>query len=103
MSRFDSLRRLLEADGSDPDVLYMMAQEHAKEGDNEEAVRWYDRCLEACPGYAYAYFHKARALESDGKIDAAAATLREGLRVAEAAQDKQAIGEIGAYLDELEG
>ena len=102
MSRFEALRKLLEIDNGDADVLYMMAQEHAKAGDHDEAVRWFDRCLSADPGYAYAYFHKARSLESAERVPDAVAALREGLRVARAAQDEKATSEIGAYLDQLE-
>ena len=56
MSRLDKLHKLREADPTDADVPYMIAQEVAKEGDHETAIEWYDRCIELDPNYLYAYF-----------------------------------------------
>jgi tetratricopeptide (TPR) repeat protein len=98
----DQLRRLLEQEPHDVFLLYGMAQEHAKAGDHAEAIRWYDRCLEADPRYCYAYFHKARSQQAAGDEPAAVQTLRSGLAAAKAAGDAHAASEIGGYLDELE-
>jgi tetratricopeptide (TPR) repeat protein len=101
MPSLDQLRRLLEADPNDPFVLYGLAQEYAKAGDQLAAVEYYDRCLAADPAYCYAYFHKARSLEALGRTEEALATLREGGRRARAAGDGHALQEISAYLDVL--
>lgn len=98
MSRIAQLEKLLAADPTDPDVLYMLAQEHAKLGDDVVALAFYDRCLEAKPDYHYAYYHKARTLELSGKPADAAATLRDGLARAKRAGDAKAAGEIESYL-----
>lgn len=103
MSRLDQLNRLLAADPNDADVMYMLAQEHAKSGDHAAAVQWYDRCLTASPAYHYAFFHKAKSQEAGGDIAAALATLREGRARAMRAGDAKASSELTAYLDELEG
>lgn len=103
MSRLTQLRRLHEADPGDADVMYMLAQEHAKAGETAEAVAWFDRCLTANAGYCYAYFHKARAQEDAGLIVAATATLRAGLEAARRAGDAKAAAEIGTYLDQIGG
>ena len=79
MSRIAQLEKLLEVDPADADVLYMLAQEHAKRGAHGAAVEWYDRCIAAEPTYAYAYFHKARAQEASGDLSSARATLRAGM------------------------
>ncbi len=102
MSRIDELQKLHEDDPKDADVMYMLAQEHAKEGDPDEAVAWYDKCLAVDPAYLYAYFHKARALESAGEIEDAKDALREGVKSAQVQRDEKALGEIGAYLELLE-
>lgn len=102
MSRLDQLRKLREADPSDPDVPYMIAQEHAKADDHGAAVESYDACLALRPEYLYAYFHKAASLEALGRVDEAVVVLRDGLAKAEAARDEKAIGEIGVYLTQLE-
>ncbi|MEM1423983.1 MAG: hypothetical protein AAGH64_08255 [Planctomycetota bacterium] len=97
----EKLTRLFEADPSDADVSYMIAQEHAKAGDHDEAQAWYDRCLALDGSYHYAYFHKARSQQAADDEEGARATLEAGLGVATRDQNAKAIGEIGAYLDEL--
>lgn len=103
MSRLAQLEKLLAADPADADVMYMLAQEHAKAGDFAAAIGWYDRCLTASPAYHYAFFHKAKAQESLGDVGAALTTLREGRSRAMKAGDAKASSELSAYLDELEG
>ena len=102
MPSLDQLNTLLAADPADPFVLYGLAQEHARLKDFARAVEFYDRCLAADPRYCYAYFHKARAQEAQGRPADAAATLREGQRAAKAAGDTHALAEISGYLDEIE-
>jgi tetratricopeptide (TPR) repeat protein len=103
MSRMDQLQKLHAADPADADVLYMLAQEHAKAGDYRSAIAWYDRCLGADPNYLYGYFHKARAQQSAEDEAGAIQTLRTGLAAARAARDAKASSEIAGFLDELEG
>lgn len=102
MSRLDQLMKLRDADPSDSDVPYMIAQEKGKQGEQSEAVEWYNRCLELEPDYLYAYFHKAKALESQDDIAIAVATLEEGLKRAKLAGNAKAIGELGEYLTQLQ-
>src|SRR5215475_4225424 len=101
MPSLDQLMRLLAADPNDAFVLYGIAQEHAKSGNYTEAVAFYDRCLAADPAYCYAYFHKAKTQEAQGRPEDALRTLRAGVEAARAAQDGHALSEISAYLDEL--
>lgn len=103
MSRQDQLLKLHESDPQDADVLYMLAQEHAKEGEHARAIEWYDACLRSAPDYLYAYFHKARSLESAGNIPGARESLTTGLERARAAGDTKAIDEMRGYLDSLSG
>lgn len=101
MPSLEQLEKLLAVDPGDAFLLYGMAQEHSKQGGHGKAIEFYDRCLAADPAYCYAYYHKARSLESMGKGDEAVATLRAGLKAAKAARDSHAASEISAFLDEL--
>ncbi len=103
MSRLTQLQSLHDADPFDADVLYMLAQEHAKAGDYAEAQRWYDRCIEADPAYLYAYFHKARAQQAAEAEEPAIQTLRIGLVRAKAVGDAKAAREMMSLIDELGG
>ena len=103
MTRIDQLSTLLDADPNDADVLYMLAQEHAKGGDVAASVEHYNRCIAIDPAYHYAYYHKARALESNDDQAAAIETLQAGLTQARADGADKAISEIQEYLASLEG
>lgn len=102
MPSIADLQRLLDKSPNDPDLLYGLAMEHSKAGRTDDACAHFDRCLAADPAYCYAYYHKARALESAGRIPDALATLRAGLAAAKAARDNHALSELSAYLDELD-
>ena len=102
MPSIEQLEKLLAADPRDAFVLYGLGQEHAKRGDVARAVEIYDLCLAADPGYCYAFFHKARALEVAGRKGEAAGALREGMLAARRAGDQHALAEMQAYLDGLE-
>lgn len=62
--RIEQLRRLLEAEPGDAFCLYSLGQEYARRGDHATAVSHYDLALQSDPDYCYAYYHKAKSLES---------------------------------------
>lgn len=99
--RMTKLKKMLEAEPNDPFCLYALAQEHARQGELDEAVTLYEQALEVDPAHCYAYFHLARALEERGETDRARATLESGLERAQSSGDEKAAEEISAYLDTL--
>ncbi|MBL8745985.1 MAG: tetratricopeptide repeat protein [Phycisphaerae bacterium] len=102
MSRLAQLEKLHAADAADADVMYMIAQEHAKAGDFDSAIAWYDRCLAADPKYVYAFYHKARAQQATGDVPAAVQSARAGLARARELGQAKAQSELASLLDELE-
>ena len=60
------------------------------------------RTIAADPASCYAYFHKAKSLESCGRKAEVAAVLRAGLARARALKDNKAANEIESYLDDCE-
>ncbi|MBX3376620.1 MAG: tetratricopeptide repeat protein [Phycisphaeraceae bacterium] len=102
MPSLEQLERLLAADPDDAFVLYGLAQEHAKRGDLVRAIEFYDRCLSVDPAYCYAYFHKARAQQSQGNVAGAIATVKVGMAKAQVLGDSHAAAELSGLLDELE-
>lgn len=101
----DRLAKLLQLQAAEPRdgfVLYALAQECQKLGRFAEAVDWYDRTIAADPASCYAYFHKAKSLESCGRTAEVAAVLRAGLAQARALKDNKAANEIESYLDDCE-
>lgn len=101
MPSIAQLEKLLTADPRDTFVLYALAQEFGKQREHERAIEFYDRCLAVDPHYCYAYYHKARSLESLKRADELKATLEAGLRAAKEAQDRKALSEISSYLATL--
>lgn len=100
--RIEQLKKILAAEPGDVFCMYGLAIEHAKRGEADLAVEWFDRTIATDPNYCYAYFHKAKAQHDAGDAASAAATLRVGLNQARACRDLKAAGEIEAFLDELE-
>lgn len=101
MPSIEQLEKLLAASPDDAFLMYGIAQAHARAGAWARAVEWYDRCLGADPGYCYAYYHKAVALRSDGKVEEAVGVVREGRTVAVRVGDAHAASELSALEDEL--
>ena len=100
--RLAKLLALHAAEPNDGFVLYGLAQECQKLGQFDEAIRWYDRAIEADPKQCYAFFHKAKALEAAKRTNEIAAVLRAGLVRARSVGDFKASSEIQGYLDEIE-
>jgi|CXWL01.1.fsa_nt_gi tetratricopeptide (TPR) repeat protein len=101
MPSLAQLERLLAAEPTDAFVLYAIAQEHGKQKDFARAIEFYDRCIAADPGYSYAYYHKARALEAMGAPGSVQGTLEAGLKAASEQGDAKAKAEISGYLATL--
>ena len=101
--RIDQLKKILSQDPDDPFCLYGIAFEYHKQREFQTAVEYYDQALQVDPDYLYAYYHKAKALEMLGELEAVRAALTEGLSRAQAKQDAKATSEISDYLNSLGG
>ena len=92
--RLEQLQKLFAADPQDADLPYMIALEHGKAGDTDEALAWLDKTIALNAHYHYAYFQKAKLLDEDGEVDDAVAVLDEGIALATKASDAKALGEL---------
>lgn len=101
MPSIAQLEKLLALEPEDAFLLYALAQEHAKQDEHERAVEYFDRTLASDPEYVYAYFHKARSLETLGRADETRECLTLGLETAKRVNDAKGISEIASYLDGL--
>lgn len=102
----DRLEKLLalEASAPDADLAYMIALEHSKADDHEQAIEWFDRALERDASYHYAYFQKAKSLSQLGEDDDAIEVIDAGITKAQADMNGKAVGELQelrAALQEL--
>lgn len=99
--RIEKLRKLLDAEPDDTFCLYALAQEFARQGEQEAALTYFDRVIALEPGHAYAYFHKARSLESLGRIAEARQVLQQALAAVAPMADPKAHRELQEYLQSL--
>jgi predicted Zn-dependent protease len=102
MPSIDQLTKLLKAEPNDAFLLYGLAQEYAKAGDVNKAVEFYDRCIGVDPKYAYAMYHKAKALMGAGRTEEAKVAIAAGYAAAKLAKDSHAHGELDALAAELD-
>lgn len=96
------LEDLLAESPDDPFLLYGIAQEHAKAGRHEVAITFYDRCLAIDPQYCYAYYHKAKSLDSLERQAEATGVLEAGIEQAKSLDDAHAEAELTTLLEEYQ-
>lgn len=101
--RLTQLQKLHAADPNDAELCYMIALEHSKAGDVEEALRWLDRALELEPGFHYAYFQRGKLLGALGRDTEARETIKRGLNRANADGNAKAAGELADLLASMSG
>mgnify|MGYP005845560197 CR=1 FL=1 len=102
MSRLPQLLKLHAADPADADVPYMIALEHAKQGQVDEALAWLDKTLAIKPTYCYAYFQKGKLLSEIGRDAQAKAVIEAGIAAAGRCGDAHARDELTALLESVD-
>lgn len=100
--RLAKLLKMAEREPSDPFLLYGIALEHKKAGEQSKALEYLDRVLRLDPGYCYAYHQKGLVYESAGDNDAAADAYRQGIEAARKKGDDHARQEIEGALQMLQ-
>lgn len=101
--RLTQLLKLREADPQDADLPYMIALEYAKADDAGLAVEYFDQALALNPHYHYAYFQKAKLLDSEGESEQALETIEQGIAMATKAGDGKALGELQELRSVMKG
>ena len=96
--RLQKLQKMLEREPGDTFLIYGLALEHKKLGEDARALELLDRVIQLDPGYCYAYFQKGAVLESAGDSDAAKSAYRAGIDAAKKKGDAHAQGELEAAL-----
>lgn len=100
-SRLSQLKELLEESPGDAFVMYAIATEYKKLGEDELALRSFNNLLEKHPGYISGYYHKSKLLETMGNYAEAMAGYERGMQEATKAGDDHAAGELRAAWSEL--
>ena len=101
--RLERLRKLAEIEPNDPLTHYGVGLECVKLERWSEAIEAFSRVLEIDPNYSAAYYHKARAEIGAARPEAAAETLRRGIKVARASGDLKTEQEMRELLETVAG
>ena len=101
MSLIDNLEKMLAA-GQDSALLrFGLADAYLKSGAPDMARRHAARALEQDRNYSAAWKVYAKALTELGETEKAVAAYEEGINIAEAKGDKQAVKEMSVFLKRL--
>lgn len=95
------LQKMLEKTPGDPFLLYGIAMEHKKAGEDALAIEFFDKTLAIDPGYCYAYYQRGMVLEASGDEDGAKKCYRDGIEAAIKKGDAHARSELQTALDLL--
>jgi predicted Zn-dependent protease len=100
MDRLARLKMLCDADPTNPFAWYTLAMEQ-KKTDAQAALATFATLRTNHPAYVATYYQYAKTYEQAGDFDRAKETYREGMKVARAAGDNHAYGELETALDLL--
>ena len=100
--RMRQLQQMLQREPNDTFLLYGIALEYKKAGDNKQAIEYLDRVIQLDSGYCYAYHQRGLAYETESDLESAKRSYREGIEAARKKGDEHARQEIEAALMMIE-
>ncbi|MCS6928099.1 MAG: tetratricopeptide repeat protein [Saprospiraceae bacterium] len=101
----ERLRQLItfwQANPTDAFLLFAIAKEYEKAGNDAEALAWYERLRSTDPQYLGLYYHLGRLYERLGRLPEAIETYRTGMRLARESGDAHTWSEINAARLEID-
>jgi len=101
MERIEKLKEFLKVNPNDSFVQHALALEYIKLGDDEGARSLFEELLNREPGYVGSYYHLAKLLERNDKIDEAIRVYEKGMEEAKKAGENHAYGELRGAYEEL--
>ncbi|MEY3051193.1 MAG: hypothetical protein RLY31_978 [Bacteroidota bacterium] len=104
-SRLNQLMAFHAAQPGDPFLLFALAKEHEKMGDDATALQQFLQLKQQHPDYVGLYYHLGKLYERAGSAADAFAVYQEGMDVARMLHDQHALDELAAArraLDETE-
>jgi tetratricopeptide (TPR) repeat protein len=100
MSRLSLLLDLLASSPKDSFLLFALAKEYEKAGDDDNALAYYLQLREGEPGYVGLYYHLGKLYQRRQDLDRALEAYKTGMDVAKKAGDGHALSELaGAKME----
>jgi predicted Zn-dependent protease len=103
MDKLAGLREILALDAKNSFARYGVAMELAGRGETAAALEEFDTLLKNDPDYTAGYFMAAQTLVKAGRKTEAAERLTAGIGSAARSDNRHAMSEMQAMLEELEG
>ena len=101
MSRIEILKGFLKENATDSFSRYALALEYVKLGQNDDAVREFEKVQKNDPGYVATYYQLGQLYQKLGKRHEAEKTFRTGIIAAGKAGDDHTQSELEAALEAL--
>ena len=102
MDKIAGLKEILELDPRNSFARYGIAMELARSGETDAALAEFDTLLAIDPEYTAGYFMSAQTLATAGRTVEAVERLKAGIGCAARADNRHALSEMQAMLDELD-
>jgi tetratricopeptide (TPR) repeat protein len=101
-SRVAALQQILSDNPGDAFARYALGLEYSGAGQTEAALLEFGRLLAAHPDYTNGYFMSAQVLDRAGRTGDARGMLQKGIECARRTNNRHALSEMEAMLDELQ-
>ena|SRR5271157_185023 len=101
-SRLAALQEILNDNPDDAFARYALGLEYSGAGETEAALTEFGRLLTVHPDYTNGYFMSAQVLERAGRTAEACEMLRKGTESAQRTNNRHALSEMEAMLEELQ-
>jgi thioredoxin-like negative regulator of GroEL len=100
-TRQHQIEAMLTENPDDAELHYMLAMEHAGQGDDEGAVRCFRSLFGVAPDHASGYHQAGRVLHRLGRPEEAREVLLQGIAAARKNNDDHAAAEMTELLNHL--
>ncbi len=100
-ARLTQLTQLLDKAPGDAFLLFAVAKEYEKMGDDVEALRFYRQLQATQPDYVGLYYHLGKLHERNLDTEQAVQAYQNGVAAAQKAGDRHALAELKGALLEL--
>jgi tetratricopeptide (TPR) repeat protein len=101
-NRVAALQEILNGNPDDAFARYALGLEYSSAGETEKALSEFDHLLAAHPDYTNGYFMSAQVLDRAGRTAEARAMLHKGIDSARRSNNRHALSEMEAMLEELQ-
>ncbi|MBL7780127.1 MAG: tetratricopeptide repeat protein [Saprospiraceae bacterium] len=101
-TRLEQLSSLLASSPNDTFLLFAVAKEHEKHGNESEALAFYLRLQETDPNYTGLYYHLGKLYEKQQDFGQAIQIYKQGIEICKQAGDRHAMSELAGALLNLE-